>query len=438
MTASTAPFFRASGHAGFRDDKYYRYTRTSVTVMAGWPRLLAWQRSARQPAWRMVRPDISRPSLEDPVTCTGACAISLDGERSPHCQRHEGDCLLAHDAWLHWCALIPRGVREAVQPFSERHWHLLSLAARCGQPAIDLLHSNPALAWALASSWVFRAKPVRDPMRSARRLLAPGKSQRDILAWLDFPATEAARRQLRKLPPGQASVNNLLALRDAMRNPDAMKRLAHLPRLNHGIVRLLSDPELRPFASHALLMEIATRGHRPLHDDSPDRSEEKYARSAMTMRDCLRMMDVLGIPGTRLGNLRSRTELTNIHDRLVRRLRGAWNDGELVDRAPLTLPPPPFPGTAGIEPLTTEFDLFQEGDTMNHCVGSYGQLVASGAVAVYRITFPERATLAIEQQSGTWRISELKLANNKEPAPATRMAIASWLGKVQSLRWQDP
>lgn len=56
---SALPFAHATGHHGFRDDKYYRFTKTSVTVMAGWPRMLAWQRSARKPGWRMVRPHSS-------------------------------------------------------------------------------------------------------------------------------------------------------------------------------------------------------------------------------------------------------------------------------------------------------------------------------------------------------------------------------------------
>lgn len=430
MTADPLPpaFTHATGHHGFRDGKYYRFGKTSVIVMAGWPRMLAWKRSAKYPQWQMLRPDCGKPSLQGPVACVGACAMSGEMARNKHCQRGEGDCLLAHDPWRRWSDLIPHDVREAVAGYRSRHWHLLSMAARCGQPAVDLMRSNPALAWALASSWVFRAEPVQNPMQSVRRLLAPGKSQRDILAWLDFPATETARRQLRKLEPRQVSVNALLVLRDALRDPEAMKRLGHLPVLNHGVIRLVADPELRPLASHALLMDIARPGSQPMRGDSMDRSEENYARSAMILQDCLRMMDALGVHQNSLRGLRSRTELIEFHDELTLRFRQQWAG----DKEPRTLPPPPLSGTADIVPITTEQDLMHEGEEMKHCVGSYGSLVVSGRVAVYRVLAPERATLAISLEKKTWRIQDLRGIANAEASQETWRTVSAWLKGEQS------
>ncbi len=431
MTASSPDTFtHATGHHAFRDGKYYCYTKTSVTVMAGWPRLLAWKRSARQPQWQMLRPDCGKPSLQDPQACAGACALSGTMERSAHCRRGDGDCLLAHDPWRHWSAQIPSDVREAVAAYGSRHWHLLSMAARCGKPAVDLMHANPALAWALASSWVFRGNPVRDPMRSVRRLLAPGKTQRDILAWLDFPATDSARRQLRKLPARCVTVNSLLALRDALRDPPALKRLTHLPVLNPGVIRVVADPGLRAVASHALLLDIAVEGNCPLSGASPDRNEENYASSAMTLQDCLRMLAALGEPAGQLRGLRSRAALVAFHDDLVARMH---REPGATPRAPLLLPPPPLTDTATIQGLCTEDELRVEGIVMQHCVGSYGPLVASGEVAVYRVLAPERATLAIARAGNGWRIRELKCAGNVEATPETWRATQAWLRSPTSM-----
>lgn len=420
---SALPFTHATGHHGFRDDKYYRYTRTSVTVMAGWPRMLAWQRSARKPGWRMVRPDLGRPSLDVPAACSGACAISLDGKRSKHCQRHEHDCLRAHDPFLHWCALIPREVREVVAPYPERHWHLLSLAARCGQPAIDLMRASPALAWALASSWVFRAKPVQEPMRAARRLLAPGRSQREILAWLDFPASESARRTLRKVDVRSIQVNTLLALRDGMQDADAMRLLRHLPALNHGAIRMACDPALRPWITPQLLQDVVAQGDRLNGNLGPDRSEHQYAHAAMQLQDCLRMQDVMAIARHELCGIRSLRELAARHDELVLRLNNRGGQ----QRSALVLPPAPLAGTADIIPLESEADLLEEGRLMSHCIGSYGPLLADGGTAVYRVMAPERATLALARHGDIWRISELKLERNQDASPATWNAVSAWL-----------
>ena len=102
-------------------------------------------------------------------------------------------------AWLRWHATIPAEIRQIVHHFPERQWHMLSFLARCGEAAYDLTAANPALAFALASNWVYHCPPVRRPPRAARALLQRGKKQRDVLVWLVFPGTKAARKMLVKV-----------------------------------------------------------------------------------------------------------------------------------------------------------------------------------------------------------------------------------------------
>lgn len=443
MTLPTEVFYPSHGHSAFRQDKYYQFTKTTVTVMAGWPRILAWKRSARKMPWRMYRPDC-HVSSRDPMPCGEICGSSGSVERGPLCQRGEGDCIRMHDAWAQWCALIPLEIRQLVARYRKRQWHLLSLAARCGKPAIDLMHSNPALAWALASSWVFREKPVRDPMRSARRLLAPGKSQRDILRWLDFPDTDRARKIMRKLRVESIDVYTLFSLRSVMRIPQGMKYLSHLPEINAGVVQLLEDSEVRPWCAMSLLLEVSAARDRRLEICQDDgslivehrTSEDRYARTARIMRDCLAMMDYLGLDRTLVRPLRSCAEVDGWHrDLLSQQLRA--EEPAIRSDARVELPDPPIPGTAEILPLTTRRCLVEEGRHMQHCVGSYGDVVARGRAYVYRVLAPERATLAIgtnpgsQNQKSRWRVLELKLAGNQEPAKTTYDAVNRWLQGIQ-------
>lgn len=417
-------FTKPTGHHAFRDGKYYRFEKKSVTVMAGWPRPLAWQRSVQHPQWRMVRPVIPRPSLTEPVACTGPCAIGFNDSRSHHCQRHENDCQRAHDPWLLWCAEIPSEVRTAIAPYHERYWHLLSLAARCGEPALDLMRSNPALAWALASSWVFRAKPVQAPMRSARRLLHGGASQRRILAWLDFPATDSARRLLRKLDHRSIKVSALLNLRDGMRDPETMKRLRHLPTLNHGVIRLACDRSLRPWVTPQLLLDVALAGTRQDYIQSTGHDEHRFSCTAMKFLECYDLVIFEGLNLSRLEGIHSIADLKRRHEELAQ---------EAQDKAPgkRNISPPPFAGTGDIVPLSSEQLMIEEGELMAHCVGSLRGWAVHGGFAFYRVLAPERATLSIGRQDEGWEIVELRLARNQEPAAATWQAVRAWLRDSQ-------
>jgi len=129
---------------------------------------------------------------------------------------------------------IPEGILLAISRFANRHWHLLNLVARC-PGAFDLVMDTPALALALSSLWVFRENPPSQPLRSARALLV--KSQSDIAAWLGFPNAWSTVTILRKLPPEECTVLNLLNLRD--RFGSHLETLQSLPRLTGSIIRLM-------------------------------------------------------------------------------------------------------------------------------------------------------------------------------------------------------
>ena len=73
-----------------------------------------------------------------------------------------------------------------------------------------------------------------------------------------------------------------------------------------------------------------------------------------------------------------------LHDELVEQL----NSSDHARRRALVLPEPPLPGTRAIEPLRTAPEVIAEGRGMHHCVASYVERVATGAVYIYRVDSP--------------------------------------------------
>jgi hypothetical protein len=93
-------------------------------------------------------------------------------------------------------------------------------------------------------------------------------------------------------------------------------------------------------------------------------------------------------------------------------------------------PPPPVPGNADIQPLTSAAMLREEGQTMRHCVGDgeYAGAVRKGKCYIYKVLRPVRATLEIRPISlEQWEAHQIKGYSNAEVSPDTVQAVRAWL-----------
>lgn len=204
--------------------------------------------------------------------------------------------------------------------------------ARC-PGADDLSRSNPALAYALASNWVFHRPAVTRPMRAARSLV--GRAEPRILEWLGFPTSEPARRILAKIVPLSLSVEGLLYLRDALADPWTVRILSHLRRINQGALRLTTDPRLRPHVTFRLIEDVS-------RDNAHDRAS---GNGLQPFWGVLRAVRRLGRADDPLRFL-SWEHLISMHDEMV-----AWWEGKGPDRVA-----PPFVGDDEIQPIATLWD----------------------------------------------------------------------------------
>ena len=134
--------------------------------------MAAWTKTVHERQWRRVRPAIAlREASVMPVRSRHRSSwhrqdnpltppAEIDGEfdewmladpkRRWFVQRSREEQRIVSEFF----ADIPPHVRSAVEVFQTRQWHLLAMAARCPM-AVELLQSNPALAFALASCWLF-------------------------------------------------------------------------------------------------------------------------------------------------------------------------------------------------------------------------------------------------------------------------------------------
>jgi hypothetical protein len=104
----------------------------------------------------------------------------------------------------------------------------------------------------------------------------------------------------------------------------------------------------------------------------------------------------------------------------------------------IPFPPPPFPGTADILPLTTAADLVQEGEEMRHCVAIYGPRVRAGECYVYRVLRPTRATVSLVRQGRRWEMEQVAGIANADVPDEILEAVRRWANSEQCWRDQSP
>lgn len=316
---------------------------------------------------------------------------------------------------------FPADLRKTLARFGSRQWHLAKLAQLDG--GLELIQSNPGLAFCLASSWVFKC--TTHPWRTVRRLLR--LKRRAAAAWLGFPATESAVRLLAKVAPEACYAPLLLNLRRTLNGglaPELIKTLRFLPVLNADTLTLINSRTMLPMLTPALLRDVAKRSVDP-------GCTGEWRDLMIDVQRMARLLPETPPPGP----LRSLAAYRRYHDALAcrynERVANETQD-PLDDGSPL--PPPPFSGTSEIIPLSAPQEVHQEGLEQKSCVATYLEKVRSGHAYLYRVLAPQRATAEIAaQQPGCWRLVQLAGYKNHPVSKATWEAVEGWLAEAHRL-----
>lgn len=373
------------------------------TLMLPWPVMRAFRRALSGGEWRRCRPQFALlPEAGSQQDVAEAHVAGCAEEREP------AECPLEGLEQIRlYCASIPAPVQAAVLPFPERHWDLLAWCARTGPAADDLLHSNPALAFAIATAPEL-AQGERPAGYADTQFLLAYWRQRDVLRRLGFPATSRARRILQKMLPDAVSVRHLKTLRQALADEQVAKRLVHLPRINGAVQAMLENGTIAQVTQPALI-RVALQ------------EEGRVAESARRLSDALRVWRMAPARPPGVGEEREQARTGAAAPRTRRTSR--------VSSSPF--PPPPIPGTDFIVPITSREMLAEEGRIQANCVGSYGTRITKRQVAIYRVLSPQRCTLSIVPSGRRWVIGQLKTRANGKASTATYQTVHHWLTTMQ-------
>ena len=414
--------------------------------IAGWPEPRAREKRAGWRQWRDFSPKFRlvapyRPLKKKVVSRqvkrdTEAGQLGMDfGELATPQRKPEAEVLtpaqLRTRAFHGFRFSLPKQVARALEKFRSHQWQPL-LLMRYDPGATELMLRNPVLGLALAHK-------MNGDTALMASLQVGTMRQRDILGLLDLPEAPSVAKWMSKIPPESATVE---ALRWALRllrtgDADLKKSLSHLPVLNMGVMRLLSDDDLRAAVSMSLLTEVAE-----------SKRENYEARTAARIDQLCELRRQTGdagdLPGP-LSSLAALDEAIGVAERAWIDHRQRGHDAAADGGAPhisetaaegvalADFPPPPVPGLAGkIVPITSLQQLLSEGARQDNCVASYADRVRRGTTYIYRVEFPQRCTLSLRKaDDGVWRVSELEVSENRPANGSTRDFVDEWLARYR-------
>jgi len=333
---------------------------------------------------------------QNPERPLAADAGTMDASAEP--EALESERQLVRDFFSN----VPIDVRDAIAPFESRRWDLLLMAARCPE-SIDLIKTNPALAYCAASCQAFGPYSANHAARRTRLLIH--SRRRDICGALGFPAAQSTVSILAKIPASACDVPSLLAVRHLLKDPDWHKWLSHLPSLNLHVLHFLKDKALRRRITPRLLRELCRC-------------------SSEAFREAAWLMSIHKDIGT------CRPERFHSLQQIVR-VKGDLDIRE-SDLRNLEFPKPPVPGNEAIIALDKPYLLLGEALSQHNCVMAHIRGISNGSYYFYRVLKPERASLAIVWgPRDQWEVDQLLGCRNKPVSEATHQAVGEWLSKSQ-------
>ena len=405
MSEKAGKNIREKPRFGYRDGKLYHFKGKGILVLGPWPEPQAWFKNS-QMGWHSSRERADK-----------VFSAILFAKGDEDCNLPEAEDVQLRDAirYVHrmqakYFDAIPDEVRAELLRYSERRWHLQCLFGRC-PGALDLSRSNPALCFALASNWVFHKPAVQRPLRASRILV--GKQQRHIQGWLGFPATESARRLLKKIEPEPLNVIRLLRFRELLvTDRELVQWLSHLSRIDSCMLEIATAEPLRPLLTGRLLREI---------DAQPVNRRCKPPELRMLWDVVQLMRHLPDVPAR--GQFATLRQLETYHDELAEIDRVRWESSRSENSPQAAFPSPPFAGTLDIRPLDSHEALYREGIEMKHCVGIYADRVRARVCYLYKVLAPVRATMEIVYSTTDckWWPGQLRMAfNGKAPEDITK------------------
>lgn len=283
------------------------------------------------------------------------------------------------------------------------------LIAQRYSEAKQLLESDPVLLWLIAAA----AKKQQWSDENYRHCFS--LSRLDILALLGFPARKMALKMLRKLSACRFDFSVYYNINYWLHSHN-LQALNHYPKLSLNHIKLFrSCPEM-----------IGTRWTVDRFDEIERLNNIQAVIEQVNAS--LRKAKQINLPSYALKHLKKLHSiecLETLHENLNKFLKIRFLAKKNIAYAKY-----PLAGNQFIMPIKNSSMLVNESLDQINCSWSYHEQLLESEYFIYKVTFPERATLGLViDEEGCLKVDQLFLKRNEEVSEQTKAFINDWLTK---------
>lgn len=305
---------------------------------------------------------------------------------------------------------IPDDIKKACSMFFYGQWSLIYVS-RNNPGFIELIHSNPALAYMLAHAVKFTAE-ARNGRFKEFILNNTNRKQKEILEKLGFEPLERIRKGIAKILPASVSAEAMYRLREILKNDTYKKRvlkiLSHNDFINAGMLNICGFPEALEMVSDSLIQKLFQNNQNII---SPE--------IALTL--------------IKIHNLRKVIEFKSGVFNSVEKIFCEYNRLKPVYKyidsfISVTIPPPPIPGNEFVKPLSSAIEIVKWGHDQHNCLATLIGNVLFDNKYFYKVSYgKETATVEINTYKKSFEVKNILGPCNAECSMTLKEVVTDWL-----------
>lgn len=303
---------------------------------------------------------------------------------------------------------IPPAYYDVVCTYSNSHWEILKAISQYDKLLIDLIQSNPVLAYILINIDKFnKSYSLYSDVSYIENLIK--FKQKEILQIAFFGSSQRIVKIISKIEPKNITADLLIKLRLLLNinhenKEEIINYLSHIKIINYNLLlTIIKIPNILYYLSKNAIEELT--------------SSENFQELLSEIVDIKKLADRWGIK-FKLNSLK----------KLESKKIGIKEKADELKNSKNIFPLPPFDDSENIIAIRTVSELNSWSKRQSNCVRQYKEEIMKRRCYIYKVIHDfEEATLELKIKNNSIMKGDLLATKNKKPSEGLIKIVDNWL-----------